>query len=120
MREVPFSGIQFPLYEGMKAYLSRTRHGGKPVHLHEAAICGSISGGIAAFLTTPLDVMKTRIMLNQGDTAQWMRERVWTIYRSESRRALFAGGLPRTLWISVGGAVFLGIYEATVRAQTGA
>ena len=30
---------------------------------YEAAICGSISGGFAAAITTPLDVIKTRLML---------------------------------------------------------
>lgn len=29
----------------------------------EAAICGSISGAVAAACTTPLDVIKTRMML---------------------------------------------------------
>lgn len=33
------------------------------------------------------------------------------IYVSEGGRALFAGVVPRTLWISAGGAVFLGVYE---------
>jgi solute carrier family 25 (mitochondrial S-adenosylmethionine transporter), member 26 len=35
----------------------------RPTHAHEAAICGSISGAIAAALTTPLDLIKTRMML---------------------------------------------------------
>lgn len=37
-----------------------------------------------------------------------------SIYRIEGTRALFAGVVPRTLWISGGGAVFLGAYEWTV------
>jgi len=36
------------------------------------------------------------------------------IYRSEGIGALFAGVVPRILWISAGGAVFLGAYEWTV------
>ena len=37
------------------------------------------------------------------------------IYVKEGPRALFAGVTPRTLWISAGGAVFLGAYEWAVQ-----
>jgi solute carrier family 25 S-adenosylmethionine transporter 26 len=37
-----------------------------------------------------------------------------TIYVEEGWRALFSGVVPRTLWISAGGAVFLGMYELTM------
>ncbi|KAG8214406.1 hypothetical protein J3R82DRAFT_9402 [Butyriboletus roseoflavus] len=37
--------------------------------------------------------------------------RLRQIYTAEGPKALFAGVVPRTLWISAGGAVFLGAYE---------
>lgn len=64
MREIPFSLIQFPLYEKMKTVL-KSRLLQRDPYSFEAAFCGSISGGIAAGLTTPLDVVKTRIMLGK-------------------------------------------------------
>jgi len=38
-------------------------------------------------------------------------ERAGDIYRAGGLRAFFAGLVPRTLWISAGGSVFLGVYE---------
>lgn len=67
MREVPFSFIQFPLWEYFKRnWTSVTGVALTPVSV---AICGAIAGGIAAGLTTPLDVAKTRIMLTDESGA---------------------------------------------------
>ena len=41
-------------------------------------------------------------------------ERARMIYAEEGLKTLFAGVVPRTLWISAGGAVFLGVYEWAV------
>ena len=40
------------------------------------------------------------------------------IYQQEGVKALFAGVVPRTMWISAGGAVFLGVYEWVVQTLT--
>ncbi|KAI0079510.1 mitochondrial carrier [Panus rudis PR-1116 ss-1] len=114
MREIPFTSLQFPMYELMKLQLSKSL-GNRPLHAYEAAVCGSIAGGIAAALTTPLDVLKTRVMLDLRDPNHQklpsLPARFTQIYTNEGLKALFAGVVPRTMWISAGGAVFLGVYE---------
>ncbi|KAL5524743.1 PET8 [Sanghuangporus sanghuang] len=122
MREIPFTSIQFPLYEFFKIRLARALH--RPsLGAHEAAMCGSVAGGVAAALTTPLDVLKTRTMLDLRkmgtSVTPSLLSRLLEIYTKEGVKALFAGVVPRTLWISAGGAVFLGAYEWSVQSLTG-
>lgn len=122
MREIPFTSLQFPLYELLKLQLSR-RVGRTPLYAHEAAVCGSIAGGFTAAVTTPLDVLKTRVMLDLRDPTNEklpsLGRRFRTIYATEGVKALFSGVVPRTLWISAGGAVFLGVYEWAVHGLMG-
>lgn len=109
MREIPFTMIQFPLYEGMKRAIA-ARAGKERANAAEGAICGSIAGGIAAATTTPLDVLKTRIMLSESRTT--VSSLVTEILKDDGVAGFFKGVGPRTMWISLGGAVFLGVYEA--------
>jgi len=118
IREIPFTSIQFPLYEFLKNRLSRALRG-RQLYSYEAAVCGSAAGAVAAAMTTPLDVLKTRVMLDLRNPSveklPSLLTRLKQIYLNEGMRALFAGVVPRTLWISAGGAVFLGVYEQAVQ-----
>ncbi|KAH0615054.1 uncharacterized protein H6S33_000690 [Morchella sextelata] len=108
MREIPFTVIQFPLWEAMKEW--RGRQKGRRCNPGESAVFGSASGAVAAALTTPLDVLKTRLML-----AKEKQSAVSTfkgIVREEGVSALFKGIGPRVLWISIGGAIFLGAFDS--------
>ena len=92
LRELPFAFIQFPLYESLKRLLRRSQQheisasqGAAIVSIAKesiatvsmamaarrsaspGAVCGSISGAVAAAATTPLDLMKTRVMLGGAD-----------------------------------------------------
>ncbi|KAG9098443.1 S-adenosylmethionine transporter [Ceratobasidium sp. UAMH 11750] len=119
MREIPFTSLQFPMYEFFKVRLAKALE--RSIGPHEAAVCGSVAGGIAAAVTTPLDVLKTRVMLDMKDAPERRispAKRFTQIYRTEGTGALFSGVVPRTLWISAGGAVFLGVWEWGVEVQT--
>jgi solute carrier family 25 S-adenosylmethionine transporter 26 len=61
MREIPFTVVQFPLWEAMKKWRGRVK--GRKANAVESAVIGSASGAVAAAATTPLDVLKTRLML---------------------------------------------------------
>jgi len=112
MREVPFALIQFPLYERIKAEWSfRQNVEVSPV---QAAACGSFSGGIAGALTTPLDVIKTRLMIGKDKNGIVYRNALdvaMRIMREEGPRKFLSGIEPRVVWISIGGFVYFGAYE---------
>jgi solute carrier family 25 S-adenosylmethionine transporter 26 len=116
IREVPFTIIQFPLWEALKSYRC-SQTGRKQVTGLEGGLLGSVAGAVAAGLTTPLDVLKTRMML--AKEKQPMSVMLSSILKESGPRAFFAGMGPRIGWISVGGAIFLGSYQWASNALGG-
>lgn len=113
MREIPFAFIQFPIYEHAKATWAR-RTNRASVSPLEAAACGSFGGGIAAALTTPLDLIKTRLMLGSdkhGVPYKGVVDVVRKVWTNEGTLTFANGIQPRVMWISIGGFVFFGSYE---------
>ncbi|XP_041811752.1 S-adenosylmethionine mitochondrial carrier protein isoform X1 [Chelmon rostratus] len=116
LREIPFSLVQFPLWEYLKTLWSRRQ--GHTLYSWQAAVCGAFAGAVAAFVTTPLDVAKTRIMLAKAGstTARGKIPLVlYEVWKSRGLTGLFAGSIPRVAFISVGGFIFLGAYEKVRR-----
>lgn len=125
MREIPFTILQFTMWEQAKSAWSRrqTRLAGREAGLvtaGESALFGSLSGAIAAGLTTPLDVLKTRIMLERRGTSEARKGAggvLRQILHEEGWRGFFRGFVPRVGWISTGGAIFLGTYQWAANAM---
>ncbi|CAL9734954.1 mitochondrial RNA-splicing protein Mrs4p [Monosporozyma servazzii] len=109
MREIPFTCIQFPLYEFLKKRWTLYNEENSVLKPWQGAICGSIAGGVAAAITTPLDFIKTRLMLSDKHIPTI--KLIKSIWLEEGSLIFFSGIGPRTLWISAGGAIFLGMYE---------
>lgn len=76
LREIPFSLIQFPIWEATKRAVARSKNKAD-VNPSESAACGSFAGVIAAGITTPFDVAKTRIMLAFKVTGE--ADTVWQV-----------------------------------------
>ena len=123
LREIPFTILQFSLWEYLKSSYSISRQREfkrkekNTVTAAESAVFGSVAGAIAAGITTPLDVLKTRIMLQRRKHGE-DRARGLQVFRlfaqinqEEGLGGLFKGVGPRVAWISVGGAIFLGTYQ---------
>lgn len=62
LREIPFSFIQYPLWEFLKKEVCEFKKC-KEIVWTDSLLCGALSGAIAGFFTTPFDVAKTRIIL---------------------------------------------------------
>lgn len=124
-REIPFTVLQFTMWESMKEayakrYLrkSKSRSGSvaeNQIPASTSAVFGSVAGSIAAGLTTPLDVIKTRVMLARrgdgGTGAPVTLKEVVKGIADEGMGAFWRGIGPRVAWIGIGGAVFLGSYQ---------
>lgn len=141
-RNLPFTALQFPAFESLKGYFIRRRQlkkGGEPVDgIFERARITALSAGIAgsgaAWITTPIDVVKTRIMLAAGSgedapkrdvkskPSNWLLHGVQgtrksgltfarEILKTKGVRGLFRGALLRAVWTSLGSGLYLGCYE---------
>ncbi|XP_075229850.1 mitochondrial S-adenosylmethionine carrier protein [Lycorma delicatula] len=116
IRDIPFSAIQFPIWEALKTQWRESSQ--REISPWEVSLCGAIAGGIAGAATTPLDVAKTRIMLAEQSANTKTPSFVTVlidIYKTSGMKGLFAGFIPRIVWIFLGGGIFFGIYEKAAR-----
>lgn len=109
-RDVCFSGLQFPIYEALKSKYSR--QDSSSISTIEAALCGSVAGMCSGFLTTPFDKCKTHLMLRGNSSGPLgVFSMLQDIYKQSGIMGLFSGGAARTIWMGLGGLIFLGSYE---------
>lgn len=114
LRDLPFDAIQFCIYEQLRIGYKAAAH--RDLNDPENAIIGAFAGALTGAITTPLDVIKTRLMV-QGSADQYkgIFDCVQTIVRDEGPPALLKGIGPRVMWIGIGGSIFFGVLESTKR-----
>ena len=97
--DVPFSAIYFPTYNHLKTGLFGEGPN-KKLGVLQLLTAGAIAGMPAAYLTTPCDVIKTRLQVEarKGETKYTsLRHCARTIMAEEGFRAFFKGGPARIL-----------------------
>ena len=114
-RDVPFSGVYWASYEGMKRRLEQRGRSGPSL----AFFCGATSGTAAALLTSPFDVLKTRrqaLVMSTAAPGQptHVLGLLQQIVRTEGASALFAGMGPRIAKIAPACGIMIACYEVRV------
>ncbi len=113
LRDLPFDAIEFVAYEQLKKnYKTLVLDDERDLNPGEHSIFGAAAGAVTGLVTTPLDVLKTRLMI-QGSTGQYKNvfDCAAKIMKEEGAGALMRGWQPRVIWIGVGGSVFFTVLE---------
>lgn len=110
-RDVPFSGIYWASYEAWKGFFARRGREGASV----AFMSGATSGILAALVTSPFDVLKTRrqalIMSTSNAELTKTVPLILRILQTEGAAALFTGFLPRVAKIAPACGIMISCYE---------
>jgi len=138
-RNLPFTALQFPVFEHLKQHFiakrKQKKNGQQVDGIFErasiTAMSAAIAGSGAAWITTPIDVVKTRIMLAAGEETskpvpekssssetpgrKATRKSGWVVgrevLRNEGLKGIFRGALLRSVWTAMGSGLYLGCYE---------
>lgn len=119
LRDVPYTMLEFGLYAQFKKIFRATVNKSK-LTSKEEIILGGIAGGCTGFLTTPLDLAKTKLM-TQGAAVGAARYKgvvdvLVKVGKSQGPRGLFVGSAARVIWLIPFTAVYFGVHEASKRA----
>jgi solute carrier family 25 (mitochondrial S-adenosylmethionine transporter), member 26 len=130
-RNLPFTALQFPIFEYVRNHAwdrrRRADQGGRRSLWETGLVTGTsagFAGSIAAVVTTPMDVVKTRMMLSGGEgeaegggDAKKQRSSGYAVarrvYAEKGLPGLFRGAILRAVWTAVGSGLYLGMYEVS-------
>nr|GMC54752.1 mitochondrial substrate carrier family protein C [Ipomoea batatas] len=114
-REVPFYVAGMALYAKSKKVAQQLLE--RELEPWETIAVGALSGGLSAVVTTPFDVIKTRMMTAPQGRPVTLTVLAFSIIHHEGPMGLLKGALPRFFWIAPLGAMNFAGYELAKKAM---
>ncbi|KAI3403379.2 hypothetical protein KGF56_003800 [Candida oxycetoniae] len=135
-RDLPFSALQLSFYEKFRQLAIYYNHNSDDLPVGVELLTGAAAGGLAGILTTPLDVIKTRIQTatNTSDlhspiskhkviTNPFIRSfnnnatlrALYSIYKCEGILGAFSGVGPRFIWTGIQSSIMLLLYQTSLK-----
>lgn len=135
VRDVPYTMLELGLYENIKAFIKLRK---RTISNADELVAAAVTGSITAVLTTPLDLIKTRLMMQVRDHPVQLSlcmsmfhltlfqsagggkyagvlDALMSICREGGAAGLFVGCQARLLWLLPFSVIYLGVYEAMKR-----
>lgn len=111
LEDVPDMAVKFACYETLRN-MHKKFNNGIPSTPQEDLVMGGFSGSVAAAATTPLDVIKTRMMCTAANRPSLFGACRSVIAEGHGVKAFFSGVGPRALSNGINTAVFFAFFEA--------
>ena len=116
---VPFTALQFLAYESISTVMNPTKKYDPVTH----CLAGAVAGGVAAGLTTPMDVIKTMLQTRGSASDAELRSvnsfiaGCRLLHTREGFRGFFKGIRPRVVTTMPSTAICWSAYEASKYAK---
>lgn len=119
LRDLPFSALQFAFYERFRQ-LAISYNGSDDLYISQELVTGASAGGLAGVLTTPLDVVKTRIQTATESSSSHKTnfstaKALASIYKNEGIIGMFSGVTPRFIWTGIQSSIMLLLYQMSLK-----
>ena len=114
LEDIPDMAVKFAAYESLRQFHRRLI--GRNTHVSEDLAIGGAAGALAAAASTPLDVIKTRMMTSAASRPT-MGNAVQKIIQDGGYKGFMTGVWPRAVSNGVNSAIFFCFFEAIRTSQ---
>jgi len=116
-RDVPYTMLELGLYESIKILWKKTHSEDSDGDLKawQEVVAAAVTGGITALATTPLDTVKTKMMVDAQYLDMNFLESLLASVQANGWQSLFAGVWARIAWIIPFTALYLPTYDSLKR-----